>query len=124
MSLLIICYLSRLPLFKDFIMQGMCCGGQVSCSEGPFIRRLRSAKTPRDRGWVVKKGGGYGVGAGQERNVCSKFVPQSLFSPSVQFSLCSRNAGKMDAPLRPAFFTCVERKSQSFFYGALAALPQ
>lgn len=35
-------------------------------------------------------------------------------SPSVQFSLCSRNAGKMDAPLRPEFSTCVEGKSQYF----------
>lgn len=51
---------------------------------------------------------------GQKRNVCSKFAPHSLFSLSVQFSLCSSNAGEMDAPLRPAFFTCAERKSQYF----------
>lgn len=51
---------------------------------------------------------------GQKRNVCSKFAPHSLFSLSVQFSLCSSNAGEMDAPLRSAFFTCVERKSQYF----------
>lgn len=106
MSLPIICYLSRLPLFLVFIMWGMRSRGRVGHSEGPFIPGLQSAKTPRDRG---RLGGG-----GQKRNVCSEFVPQSLFSPSVQFSLCSRNAGKMDASIRPLFFTCAERKSQCF----------
>lgn len=82
MSLPIICYLSRLPLFKDFIMQGMCCGGRVSCSEGPFIRRLQSPKTPRDRGWVVKKGWREEGGAEEKcvQQICSPIAFLSLSS--------------------------------------------
>lgn len=53
---------------------------------------------------------------GGEREKCVQRIcsPISFLSLSVQFSLCSRNAGKMDASIRPLFFTCAERKSQCF----------
>lgn len=57
-------------------------------TEGIFIPRQQSAETPAETGSTR-----------QERNVCSGFVPCSHFCPFVQCSLCSRNGGKMDAPI-------------------------
>lgn len=102
--------------FSWFLSCKECVAGVGSVAQrAPLSWGYNQLKLPEtEAGWRSGEGRWERGVTGQKRNVCGKFAPQSLFSLSVQFSLCSRNAGKMDAPLRPAFFTCVERKSQYF----------
>lgn len=124
MSLPIICYLSRLPLFLVFIMQGMCCGGRVGCSEGPFILGLQSAKTPRDRGWVAKGGGEVGKGGNRTeekcvQQICSPIAFLSLGSIFFVFQKCWKDGC---STLSSVLYMCREKVSV-FCNSVLAALP-
>lgn len=113
MSLPIICYLSRLPLFLVFIMREMCSRGQVGHSEGPFIPGLQSAKTPRDRGRVG--------GRAEEKcvqRICSPIAFLSLGSISFVFQKCWKD-GCFN--LSTVLYMCRETVSV-FCQGALAAL--
>lgn len=100
-------------------MQGMCCGGQVSCSEGPFIWRLQSANTPRD--WLGGEDGGWGDRTEEKcvLQICSPIAFLSLGSIFFVFQKCLKDGCSTSSSV---LYMSTERVSV-LCYGALAALP-
>lgn len=113
MSLPIIRFRSRFPLFLVLSCEG--CVLRVRSApqtEGLFTLGLQSAETPGERG-------------GQDtREMCAAILCPSRFSVSLlQFSLCSRNAGKMDAPIISTVLYIWRKKCSMYCPSVLATLP-